>query len=257
MNKKLLVLLFSATLLAFAANRTPRVTIDSHDRILPHLIAGGGYWTSTITLVNVDSRPGPYTLRFYDDAGVAWSVPFQGIGNKTSVTGTLAPGASVSFTTSTDGPQVAGWAELSDDWSTAAIAMWGVFRMTAGAQIAEAVVPTSRDDDTTFAVPFDNTNGMLLGLGIANPGDTPVTADFVFTGEDGAILDKRTLTLPGKGHTAFQTRDQWSILAGKKGAIWVDVQAGQGLAVLGLRFNPTSFTSIHTVYAYQIPHLPQ
>jgi hypothetical protein len=47
-------LFFALSLCAFGADRVPRVSIGPNDNVLPHLVAGGPYWKTSITLANVD-----------------------------------------------------------------------------------------------------------------------------------------------------------------------------------------------------------
>ena len=82
--------------------------------------------------------------------------------------------------------------------------------------------------------------------------------DLPFTGEDGKLVYKATVTLPGYGHKTLQTADPgtggWSQVAGKKGVMFVHVTSGDNISLLGLRFNPAgTFTSMHTVYTYAYP----
>jgi hypothetical protein len=265
--KHILILLLCIGFPVLGADRVPRVGIDQDDTVLPHLVAGGQYWTTSITLVNVwnswTDNPAHFTLRFYDDAGIPWNVPFTGgIGTVNTITSSIPVGGSITYTTAAGGEQKVGWAEISYDWSHAAIAMWGVFKLNGqpvGQPNSEAVVPASKNTDAQFVLPFDNTGGFQLGLGVANPDSIPTTAELVFTSENGAILYETTYTLPGKGHEAFQLLEKFRNhgLENQKGALHVNVTSGKGLAVLGLRFTPyNTFTSVHTVYEFNRP-LPQ
>jgi hypothetical protein len=271
------VKLFTAFLLslscAFAADLTPRIGLGGHDTVLPHLVAGGPFWKTTITLVNVGTSMASYTLQFHHDDGNPWDVLVANQPAATSaLSGTIPVGGAVTYTTVPTLSQFemqSGWAQLiNNNFAVAPIAMWGVFSLgnhLGGSVIpnpSEAVVPANSDQDTTFAVPFDNTNGMQFGVGFTNPHTRTVMADLIFRGEDGSFLFKTTLTLPGLGHKALQTADLksggWPQVANKKGVMFVNVLSGDSIAMLGLRFNPANtFTSVHTVYSPNNGEPPQ
>ena len=67
------------------------------DEAIPRLHGAG--WRTTITLVNLDTVPASYTLRFYSNEGTL-ALPFDGeTGRLESLSGTIAVGGSRTITT--------------------------------------------------------------------------------------------------------------------------------------------------------------
>ncbi|MBS1833782.1 MAG: hypothetical protein JST65_13775, partial [Acidobacteria bacterium] len=89
-------------------------------------IADGGGWRTTITLVNLDTVPASYTLRFYSNDGTL-ALPFEGeTGRLESLSGTIPVGGSRTIvTTGTTTTLSQGWAELT---STQNVSGLGIFR---------------------------------------------------------------------------------------------------------------------------------
>lgn len=229
-------------------------------------VADGGGTTTTITLVNVDSLPAPYSLAFYGDDGNP--ITFQTTAGPTSapLTGTLNPNSSVIIQTNGGSSTTAqGWALLLTGQGGAtttdtsgnvhyAIAGSAVFSLVLQANpVADAQVPLDTGFDTIFELPFDYTTA-AMGVAIANAdSNNQMTVNVKAYDLSGnpITLATTSLVLPGLGHTAFMLTSKFPELNGKRGTVifsgtpTADNQNGY-INVLGLRANLPG-TSLSTV----------
>lgn len=84
---------------------------------LAEIVDGGGFQT-TITLVNLDSLPAPYTLKFYDDNGNPLTLSTTAGSPSTQLTGTLSSGGSTVIKTNGGAStSTGGWALLQTTFS--------------------------------------------------------------------------------------------------------------------------------------------
>jgi hypothetical protein len=248
-------LAIAPSLYGAAAQR--KVEISSDDRVLPHIAFGGG-WTTTITLVNLWEVPADFTLRFYADNGAPLTVPVSGAAPAALITGNIPVGAVRKYVISNSaGAAVSGWAEVDYNWNNAEIGVSAVFtQRVAGRPDFEAIVPVARDDEFAFIVPFDNTNGLKYGVALACPSDNASTYTVIFRDAEGALIGQAaSITLPGKGHTAFVLTDRYPQLADRVGSVEFRQDTGGYLQGLALRFNAPGGNAFTTAPVYT-SHLP-
>lgn len=218
------------------------------NEIITH-IADGGSWKTSITLINLSqAKTATYTLKFYGDSGAAKSFPFEGVGNASTLTGTLpAGGSTVIKTTGTGAATTQGWAQFDFFSTTDSVGGWAVFTNGNG---NEAAVPFESDLDENPILSFDNTNGYGMGVALVNSDSSPVTITATFKDGSGSILGVRQLTMDPMTHTSFIFADQWPFTAGRQGMVYFQCSDmfganAFGVAVLGLRFTPKgAFTSV-------------
>lgn len=206
-------------------------------------VADGGSWKTAITLINLSQdKMAPFQLNFYGDSGAAQSFSFEGIGNASTVTGTIpAGGSTVVKTTGTNAVTTQGWAQFIESSTTNSIGGWAVFTNSNGNEAAVPVESSTGENPILF---FDNTKGYGMGVALTNSNYLPLTITATFKDENGSILGVREFTMATFTHTSFIFADQWPFTAGHQGT--VDFQCTAfGLAVLGLRFTPQgAFTSV-------------
>lgn len=233
--------------------------------VLTHIVDGGGMQT-TITLVNVDSLPAPYTLIFQGNDGD--HVTFQTTAGPTSapLTGTLNPNASLIIRTNGGSSTVTeGWVLLltgtngktttdSSGNTHYAIGASAVFSLALPSNpAADAQVPLETLFTPTFELPFDYTTA-AVGVAIANAfsqNQLTVNVQAYDLSGNPITLATSSLQLPKAGHTSFMLTDKFPELNGKQGTV---VFSGVGntdnpngyLSLLGLRLNLAG-TSLSTV----------
>jgi hypothetical protein len=205
-------------------------------------IADGAGWRTTITLVNLDTVPASYTLRFYSNEGTL-ALPFDGeTGRLESLSGTIAVGGSRTITTTgTTATLSQGWAELT---STQNISGLGIFRQRVAGRPDQEAAVSAVTPSARFVLPYDNTQGFVSGIAIANTAAGSRAVSVTPKGEDGVGLITDSVNLPSRGQTAFTFSDRFPVVAARRGAAEFS-STGADFAALGLRFNTGgAFTSL-------------
>jgi hypothetical protein len=129
----------------------------------------------------------------------------------------------------------------------ASVTGYGVFRQSiAGVPDQEAVVPLASSTSTSSTLAWDDTV-YATGIAIANPSSVPVTVSITVWNGSGATIGTSSIPLPpgGKTEAFLRSISGLSGVAGNLGSAQFTVSSGS-VAVLGLRFNGTAFTSIPT-----------
>jgi hypothetical protein len=197
----------------------------------------------------MDSKTVQYTLGFHSSpAGQPWKLNIAGLGEVSTISGTIPIGGSAFFeTTNPPGPTSVGWAQLDGNYDD--IGGMAVFRFSPGGlQDTEAVVPFASEFDDDFLVPFDNRNGFVTSMAIVNPSSYSVASVFVeFRDVTGQRILLDTITLQPLEHLPFSTAVRFPASNGRNGVI-AFTTSSLGVSALGIRFNPRfSFTSVHAL----------
>ncbi len=231
------------TVVIAGAAPAPRrsVITGSADVVFPH-IADGGQWTTSFTLMNLSTKPSPYTLSFFGDDGSPLTLVILGIGAASGVTGTLEVNGSVVLQTAGGGSIRQGWAQLDYTEQMAGFAVFKSHRP--GFEDSEAAVPLGSYYEHRFVMAFDNTAGYVTGVAIVNPSQTVTATVFVtFRDESGNQIQLDSFTMGPLTHTAFSVPEFYPQVADRRGVVEFSTSSA-ALAGLGLRFNPAgSFTS--------------
>jgi len=229
----------------------PHLWLPMDHKVLPHL-ADSTEWKTTIWLVNLDSAPAEYRLRFYQSGGAPLSLQLVGVGTVSEVSGTLpVNGMRRLETAGTSATLSVGFAIL-ERLNGKAINGYGIFRqhLPERPYDFEAVAPFASDLDDDYVLPFDNSAGFTTSMAICNPSaSSSATVDVVFYNDAGTPIGQEQLTLNPREHTAFATDVRWPATIGQRGvAVFRVSGGGTGAPVLSLRFNWTGpFTSTHTL----------
>jgi hypothetical protein len=181
-------------------------------------------------------------VSFTSDNGTPLTVPSIG-GSSTTVN--LAPQG----TAIVEAPKVG---TLNQGYVTAALPAgvtgYGVFRQTVpGVPDQEAVVPLANVTSTSSTLIWDDT-AYVTGVAIANPSVLPITVSITVWNNSGGVIGTSSIFLAAgtKTEAALRSIPGLSGVADNRGSAQFTVALGS-VAVLGLRFNGTAFTSIPTV----------
>jgi hypothetical protein len=219
---------------------------------MPHLAAQEN-WTTIFTLVNKGAAPVQSQLSFFGDAvdssgngalmlplAFPQTPPPSGPLVTPSYSGGLA--ANASLIVDTGGPQtppvLVGSAQLS---ATGSVDGFAIFHQIPTAQ--EAVVPLETRYASSYLLPFDNTNALVLGVAVANISAEAANIPVVIRDDAGAVIGSpgASISLAAKGHTSFVLSDPtlgFPVTANKRGTIEFDTPPDGQISVLGLRFTP-------------------
>jgi len=238
------ILVLSAKL-GGAEDGTRSLTVFPEDVVMPHLADGDG-WTTTITLVNLDGTDAPFQISFLNNNGQSLTLPFLEEGNRSVISGTIPFRGTVTLQTEgTSAPLQEGWGIVSSNRLIGGMAVFTFHR--SGLPDFEAVVPFSSYLDLLQVMTFDQRDGFLAGLAMANVLTSSMTVRLQFVDENGVALFSDTIALAAGGHTSFLLSSRYPQLEGRRGTIQFSEQGGrlEGLPVMGLRFHPQGpFTTV-------------
>lgn len=217
---------------------------------IPHVVDGGG-WQSTIVLTNMSANSASATLVFHKEipntkgTTQPWTPIFvEGI----SPSGITLAGSSTLFlhTTATDSATSEGWAELNAD---AGVTGYVVFRLRAsGRPDQEGTVPAATPSSRVL-VPYDDANGFVSGIAVANPTGTAQTLSVGFRTTDGLVkVTPFPDPIPPGGHRSFGLSAIFSFIKGHAGLAEFSTSTGN-ISMTALRFNPTSSFTAAPAYA--------
>lgn len=208
-------------------------------QLLPQLAFGGG-WYSALYFTNTGGLPASVQLSFIGDDGKSLNVGALGTGSTLN----LNPGATGFVEAPNIGALVQGYVSIG---MPDGVAGYGIFRQSVtGQPDQEAVVPLSLASNSTSTLIWDETN-FVTGVAIVNPNPQDGTVNIVARDSSGQIIGTSSLPLVSGGKTAVVLRNLPGLnaLAGQRGSADFTLSSGS-IAVLGLRFNGTAFTSIPT-----------
>jgi hypothetical protein len=218
-------------------------------------VADGGSWQTTLVITNTSSSAASISsMNFYMEVAggtggtQSWSLNFI---EPTTLPMNVPAGSTI----------------LLHTFGTASVTTTGWGAINAGPGINAYAIFTQRiagrqDQDGTglalpaasrFLVPFDQTNGSVVGLAIANTGSSAATVTVAVRTTNGAPT-QAALTVPPLGHFNFALPTPPSALSaigqavsGQSGLMEV-YTSSPSLAVLTLRFNVTSSFTAAPVY---------
>jgi len=230
-----------------SATQTFSLTIGSSQSFtsalrVPQIVDGAG-WSVRFAVINTDQVPVTFTFQFWGQDGSLLPFPILN-GAPGVLTGTLAPGASFfaqSPGTSTTLQQ--GWAEIA---SSGQIGVTTIYQFNDGSPRDSIGTEIATRSANSILVPFDNTQGNVTAIAIANTNPTQaLTVSMLFETEGGA-QSTRSLDLPPHTRQTFIAPTLNPAVAGFRGSIKFTAPTAD-IAVVGLEFTSTGqFTSLGT-----------
>ena len=208
--------------------------------VLPQLVFGGG-WYSAMYFANSTANTVSFPLSFVSDTGAPLNV--ASLGGSTAKVTLLANGTAIVET-----PNVGA---LSEGYvlftPPPGVSGYGVFRQTIhGVPDQEAVVPFSSTSTTSTILTFDETH-FVTAAAIDNLSATNASVTITVRDANGGLIGTSQLTLSpnAKTETVLSALSGLSGMKNNRGFAQFDASGGK-IAVLGLRFYGTAFTSIPT-----------
>jgi hypothetical protein len=208
--------------------------------VLPQLAFGGG-WYSALYFTNLSSASVSFPVNLIGDDGNPLTVPSLG---SSSTTVTLAPRGTATIALPNSGALVEGYVTVA---LPAGVTGYGVVRQSVpGIADQEAVVPLSGVTATTSTLLFDETN-YITGVAVVNLASANATITVNAHDAQGNPLGSGTISLGPNAKTEAALRNISGLagIVGNVGSVDFTVTSGN-LAVLGLRFDGSAFTSIPT-----------
>ena len=212
---------------------------------MPH-IAAEENWTTTFTLVDKGTTPVSARLSFFNDPTGTLTLPLT-FPQQPAATGPLLAAsvdnpivANASLIVTTAGPQTPpvqiGSAQMS---ATGDVDGFAIFHLIPSAQ--EAVVPMETRNASSYILAFDNTNGVGLGVAVANASAQAGNVGVILRDDTGTEIGSGSIAMQPNGHTSFVLSDPttgFPVTANKRGTIEFDTPAGGQISVLGIRTTP-------------------
>ena len=208
--------------------------------VLPQFAFGGG-WYSALYFTNFTGVQVSLLVNFISNTGTPLTVP--SIGESTVDVSISAHGTAIIEAPNT-GSLVEGYAAFK---LPAGVSGYGVFRQSVpGAPDQEAVVPLSSVNATVNDLTWDDTT-LVTAVAMVNPSSKAAAGTITLWDENGKTIGTAPISLPPNSKTAATLRSLPGLsgVAGTLGSAEFSVTTGN-IAVLGLRFKGTSFTSIPT-----------
>lgn len=202
---------------------------------IPHIVAGGG-WQTTFVLVNTAMTPSSAQLTFWDDSGSPLLMPlfFSDSGlsmNTSSIEETIPGGASITITASDTQAVRQGWAIFTGSED---VGVQAIIRSNTSGQ--ETGVSIENRNANSYLLTFDDTSGVRTGIAVANLSAIPVDVQVLIRDETGALVQRATISMQGRGHSSFDLADK--LTKERRGTIeFVTPEFGR-ISVVGLRFAP-------------------
>lgn len=218
---------------------------------MPH-IAAEENWTTTFALVNKGPASAEARFSMFAEGGAPLQLPLN-LPQEQSPAETLLAGSldrtlqsneSLIITTAemTTVPVQIGSAQVAANGS---IDGFAIFHLIPGAQ--EAVVPLETRNAPSYVLAFDQTDGVVLGVALANISAQASTVQAIVRDETGTQISSGPLpALAGSGHTSFVLSQQFPATANKRGTIQFVPPAGRQISVLGIRTTPAGSTTTLT-----------
>ncbi len=208
--------------------------------ILPQ-VAAGGRWSTRICLANPNPCAGQVALRFRDDDGKPWPLPFEvlrghdelGSQSSSSYIHAMQPYERITLLTLESGEgDRTGWAEVE-----CVGAVCGYAELCADG-IHRAVVPLEVGGQSSILLPFVNRERERTALAVATLPDSPGKT-VTLTAWDGAwhqIGTARMALKPGQ-HRAFHLDEIFPRIQGAEGIVELAAPTGR-ISAISLQFSP-------------------
>jgi hypothetical protein len=214
--------------------------VFASDKVLPQVAFGGGWYTA-LYFTNTSTSAVSFPVSFVGNDGNPLSL--SSIGGS-SMTINLAPHGTATIEAPNVGQLAQGYAVVSLPGN---VVGYGIFRSSVpGRNDQEAVVPLSDASTTTSTLIWDDTY-FVTAVSIVNPSSVPTTVSITAWDNSDHMIGTSSIALAAKSKTAAALRSLPGLagVVGKRGSAIFTVNSGN-VAVLGLRFNGSAFTSIPT-----------
>lgn len=227
----------------------PKEVLAHFSPVISHIVYGGTEWQTTFIFHNPSDFTEKFTMFFYGDDGEFAEIPMFG-GMYSGATWEIPARGTDKFSTDYS-------ADVPDGWCYAlVIPVLGNFTNTYLQSIFKRHIPGQQDSEATVfpecplhteqVLIFDQEDGYVMGVAIANPWERTVIKADVYD-VDGRLVGARQIPIGGASHEAFALSEMLPETAGRVGSV-VFTTNGLGFSGLGLRFSPNgSFTSMPMV----------
>jgi hypothetical protein len=209
-------------------------------------VASGAGWSTSMVLTNLSATTVNAQVNFYNNGGSSMtlqlSFPDSNTASTTSSSANLSIAAnqSVALLTASPGAAISvGWADVLSSGP-----LEGYSVLSFNPTRSEGTVQFDTRLSSTLVLPYDNTNGSLTSVAVANQSSAPTTLTVLLLDQGGSQLASSQIPLAAFGQTSFYVTNQFPQAANRIGLIKFQNPAGD-VTGTGLLFYPGgSFTSL-------------
>jgi hypothetical protein len=216
-------------------------------------IAAGGSWDTVIWLINNSTAAVNVELDLYANDGSALSLPLsvtqQGAAQSLTaakLSRAIEPNTALMVDVGLQlANTVTGWADVL---SSGPISGFAIFRTNCPTCTAsEGTVPLQNAAQSSLIIPYDNTQGFVTGVALANLSASPANITATIWDEYGNRFGAPAVTIPASGHTSFVATSALPATVANRGIVQFQNASGGAIDGIGLRFSPYgTFTSVPT-----------
>jgi hypothetical protein len=215
-----------------ASTNPPGITVGN--TVLPQFVFGGG-WYSAMYFTNQGTSAANFNVNLYTDAGAAMNLAGSAVQSVS-----IPAGGTAIIEAPNSGALTQGWTTFN---LPTGVTGYGVFRQSvSGVADQEAVVPFASSGGAVQQLTFDETN-YTTALAVWYNGSAAGTVTLTASDASGNQLGTATLAMEPGTKQAFALRSQIAAIAGLRGSVVATASSGS-VAMLGIRFNGSAFTSI-------------
>lgn len=226
-----------ATSLTVAEASGPPPVVPTGNTILPQFVFGGG-WSSSMYFTNRSTTQVSFPVRFLNDSAV--EMPFGGSSTKQLI---IPPRGTAVIQAQNTGSLQQGWATFD---MPSGVSGYGVFRQAVpGIPDQEAVVPFASPGGSRASLTFDDSALVTAAAIWFNAAQTGIVTAIAFD-EAGTQIGTASIQMIPGTKVAFALRERIPTVEGRRGTVDFSTVTGN-IAVLGLRFANSAFTSIPAV----------
>jgi hypothetical protein len=215
--------------------------------IIPQIVDGGP-WLTTIAITNTSASTATASLIFFQETGggntASWPLGFDEM-TTTQVQSLVLQGGNTLFlhTPGTAANTTIGWGQLSELDALGTVVAYAVFTQRVPGRSDQDGTAVAAAATNRILVPFDNTNGAVTSMAIANTTTSSEAISVgIRTGTGIVSPAPAALILPAQGHSSFTFPTQFTATAGQSGLAEFYSASGS-FSILALRFQAGAFTT--------------
>ena len=214
-------------------------------------IVDGGPWQTTIVVTNTGSTPASAGLNFFQETGnqqtgigttIPWNLQFQEMNTIQTQAMNLPVGSTIFLhTLGTAIVPTTGWGQLTQtSGDPNSVVAYAIFTQRVLGRPDQSGTASASAGANRILVPFDNTNGTVTSIAIANPTLNNENINVgIHTGV--STTQPAALSLTPDGHLSSDLPTLFPGTTGQSGL--VEFYTTGSITIIGLRFNSGGFTT--------------
>jgi hypothetical protein len=201
-----------------------------------------GSWQTTIVATNTSGSTATFSVTLFQEVGggatAPWNLQFVGVNSLQNIQ--LKGGETLLLQSpGTNSTLVVGFAEIQ---GSGPIAAYALFTQRVPGRSNQQGTAAGAPAATRVLVPYNNTNGQVTAVAIANPTDASESIAVGLLPSGGTATQPANVTLPANGHTTFTFPTQYTSTVNGSGLAEFYISSG-AISVLALNFAGGAFST--------------